>query len=60
MYEEQRSDTARHLKACRNPLCRVAFYDRSRYDSGVWHDVKTRGNAANLRAYRARRREKEV
>ncbi|MGV9881539.1 CGNR zinc finger domain-containing protein [Streptomyces sp. NPDC003006] len=50
---------ARRLKTCRNPLCRVAFYDRSRNNSGVWHDVKTCGNAANLRAYRARRRGQE-
>ncbi|MFF8642809.1 CGNR zinc finger domain-containing protein [Streptomyces sp. NPDC015345] len=59
VYEGQRADTARRLKTCRNPLCRVAFYDRSRNNSGVWHDVKTCGNAANLRAYRARRREQE-
>ncbi|MFI1675957.1 CGNR zinc finger domain-containing protein [Streptomyces sp. NPDC020607] len=58
LYEGQRADTARRLKTCRNPLCRVAFYDRSRNNSGVWHDVKTCGNAANLRAYRARQRER--
>ncbi|MFJ8361760.1 CGNR zinc finger domain-containing protein [Streptomyces sp. NPDC093984] len=44
------------IKACRNPRCAVAFYDRSRNNSGVWHNVKVCGNAANLRAYRARRR----
>ncbi|MGW2230793.1 CGNR zinc finger domain-containing protein [Streptomyces formicae] len=58
LYEAQQADTRRRLKTCRNPLCRVAFYDRSRNNSGVWHDVKTCGNAANLRAYRARRRER--
>ncbi|WP_055566719.1 CGNR zinc finger domain-containing protein [Streptomyces atriruber] len=58
LYEGQRADTARRLKTCRNPLCRVAFYDRSRNNSGVWHDVKKCGNAANLRAYRARQRER--
>ncbi|MEW2390631.1 CGNR zinc finger domain-containing protein [Streptomyces venezuelae] len=57
LYEAQRADTARRLKTCRNPLCRVAFYDRSRNNSGAWHDVKTCGNTANLRAYRARQRE---
>lgn len=57
VHEAQQTDTRRRLKTCRNPLCRVAFYDRSRNNSGVWHDVKTCGNAANLRAYRARRRE---
>ncbi|MDH6126513.1 CGNR zinc finger domain-containing protein [Kitasatospora sp. GP82] len=55
-FEGQRADTRRRLKTCRNPRCRAAFYDRSRNNSGVWHDVKTCGNAANLRAYRARQR----
>ncbi|MEU1332677.1 CGNR zinc finger domain-containing protein [Streptomyces sp. NPDC005865] len=58
VYEGQQADTARRLKTCRNPECRVAFYDRSRNNSGAWHDVKTCGNAANLRAYRARQRER--
>ncbi|MEU9125525.1 CGNR zinc finger domain-containing protein [Streptomyces sp. NPDC048506] len=56
VFEGQHTDSRRRLKTCRNPRCRVAFYDRSRNNSGVWHDVKTCGNAANLRAYRARRR----
>jgi predicted RNA-binding Zn ribbon-like protein len=34
----------------------VAFFDRSRNNSGVWHDVAACGNAINLRASRARRR----
>ena len=44
------------LKSCKNERCRGVFYDRSRNNSGVWHDVHTCGNAANLRASRARRR----
>ncbi|MGY0390632.1 CGNR zinc finger domain-containing protein [Nocardioides sp. WG-D5] len=44
------------LKTCKNNYCRGAFYDRSRNNSGVWHDVRTCGNAANLRASRERRR----
>ncbi|MFC7500512.1 CGNR zinc finger domain-containing protein [Nocardioides sp. CPCC 206347] len=44
------------LKSCKNDRCRGVFYDRSRNNSGVWHDVRTCGNAANLRASRARRR----
>lgn len=52
----QRLDTWRRLKACKNDRCRVAFYDMSRNNSGAWHDVKVCGNAANLRASRARRR----
>jgi len=52
----QRADTWRRLKLCRNAVCNSAFYDRSKNNSGVWHDVKMCGNAANLRASRARRR----
>jgi len=44
------------LKVCRNPACPCAFYDRSRNNSRVWHDVHTCGNVANLRASRARRK----
>lgn len=44
------------LKTCRNRHCPCAFYDRSRNNSRVWHDVHTCGNVANLRASRARRR----
>lgn len=48
------------LKLCRNEDCASAFYDTSRNNSGVWHDVRTCGNAANLRASRARRRRREA
>ena len=56
VMEAQRVDTWRRLKTCREPLCRAAFYDRSRNNSRVWHDVHTCGNAVNLRAHRARQR----
>jgi hypothetical protein len=52
----QFTDTWRRLKRCRNPDCQSTFYDRSKNNSGVWHNVKVCGNAANLRASRARRR----
>lgn len=52
----QQADTWRRLKRCKNELCGSAFYDRSRNNSGVWHDVKTCGNVANLRASRARKK----
>lgn len=52
----QQTDTWRRLKVCRSHLCSGAFYDRSRNNSGVWHDVRVCGNAVNLRASRARRR----
>ncbi|WP_018334759.1 CGNR zinc finger domain-containing protein [Actinomycetospora chiangmaiensis] len=56
VLEAQRADTWRRLKVCRNDRCGVAFYDRSRNNSGAWHDVRVCGNAVNLRASRARRR----
>ncbi len=55
----QRNDTWRRVKRCHNPRCASTFYDRSKNNSGVWHDVKTCGNAANLRASRARRRDRD-
>lgn len=55
----QQADTWRRIKRCHNHRCGSAFYDRSKNNSGVWHDVKTCGNAVNLRASRARRRERE-
>jgi predicted RNA-binding Zn ribbon-like protein len=55
----QQADTWRRLKQCHRHGCRSTFYDRSKNNSGVWHNVKTCGNAENLRASRARRRERE-
>jgi predicted RNA-binding Zn ribbon-like protein len=55
----QRDGTWRRIKRCHNPDCASTFYDRSKNNSGVWHDVKTCGNAANLRASRARRRKRD-
>jgi predicted RNA-binding Zn ribbon-like protein len=55
----QQHDSWRRIKTCHNHQCGSAFYDRSKNNSGVWCDVKTCGNAANLRASRARRRERE-
>lgn len=44
------------LKACRNPLCSVVFYDSSKNQSRVWHNTADCGNLVNLRAARARQR----
>jgi predicted RNA-binding Zn ribbon-like protein len=52
----QELGTLPRLKLCRNEVCGSAFYDRSKNSSGVWHDVHVCGNAANLRASRARRK----
>src|SRR6478735_6421529 len=57
VFLAQLAGTWTRLKLCHNPPCASAFYDRSRNNSGVWHDVKTCGNAVNLRASRARRRQ---
>ncbi|WAC91470.1 CGNR zinc finger domain-containing protein [Mycobacterium sp. Aquia_213] len=55
----QQAGTWRRLKQCHNHPCESTFYDRSKNNSGVWCSVKTCGNVANLRASRARRRERE-
>jgi predicted RNA-binding Zn ribbon-like protein len=55
-FVAQLDGTWPRLKLCANPACPIAFYDRSRNRSGVWHDVRTCGNVINLRASRARRR----
>ncbi len=59
LFEGQQVGTGRRLKTCRNPRCRLAFYDRSRNASGVWHSVRICGNAINLRAHRERRRSQD-
>lgn len=55
----QQDGTWRRIKQCHKDSCESTFYDRSKNNSGVWHNVKTCGNAANLRASRARRRERD-
>jgi hypothetical protein len=59
IFLSQQDGTWRRIKRCHNHTCGSTFYDRSKNNSGVWHDVKTCGNVANLRASRARRRERE-
>ncbi|MEV4262470.1 CGNR zinc finger domain-containing protein [Kribbella sp. NPDC049584] len=56
VYAAQLTKDWSRLKVCRNPQCRVAFWDSSRNSSAVWHDSRTCGNIANLRNSRARRR----
>jgi AcrR family transcriptional regulator/predicted RNA-binding Zn ribbon-like protein len=56
VYEAQIADTWRRLKICRGPDCGISFYDLSRNNSRVWHDVRTCGNVTNTRAHRARLR----
>lgn len=44
------------LKACVDPGCEWAFYDRSRNRSGQWCDMAVCGSRHKVRAYRSRRR----
>ena len=44
------------LKACGNPGCRWAFYDRSHACRGTWCDMATCGNMIKNRNFRARHR----
>jgi hypothetical protein len=59
-FTAQQIDNWRRLKVCRNDRCGVSFYDRSRNNSGVWHDARVCGNAINLRASRARKRDRQL
>ncbi|WP_103382292.1 CGNR zinc finger domain-containing protein [Pseudonocardia dioxanivorans] len=56
LHRARELDTWRRVKTCRNEACPGTFYDRSPNNSGAWHDVRSCGNVANLRAARARRR----
>jgi predicted RNA-binding Zn ribbon-like protein len=44
------------VKACMNPTCQWAFYDRSRNRSHRWCTMNVCGNRVKARRYRARRR----
>lgn len=52
--------TLRRLKLCANPECDIAFFDRSKNCSRLWHEVSSCGNAANTRAYRQRLKERDA
>ena len=54
--DAQRDGTWRQLKACRNPDCRWAFYDRSHSRAGAWCDMATCGNRIKNRRLRQRHR----
>jgi predicted RNA-binding Zn ribbon-like protein len=53
--ELARAGTWPRLKACRNSICHVAFFDRSRNGSGVYH-ASTCASMVSMRAYRERRK----
>ena len=54
--DAQRDGTWRRLKACGNPDCRWAFYDRSHSRAGAWCDMATCGNRIKNRRLRQRQR----
>src|SRR5262249_54364253 len=45
------------LKACRNDICRWAFYDASKNRSGAWCSMALCGSRSKTRAYRRRQAE---
>ncbi len=53
--DAQRDGTWERLKACRNPDCRWAFYDRSHAGRGAWCDMAVCGNRIKNRNLRSRR-----
>lgn len=52
----QQDGTWKRLKACANPECAWAFYDRSRNQQGNWCEMAVCGNRLKNRQFRARRR----
>ena len=54
--DAQRDGTWQRLKACGNPDCRWAFYDRSHSRAGAWCDMATCGNRIKNRRLRQRNR----
>jgi predicted RNA-binding Zn ribbon-like protein len=54
--DAQRDGTWPRLKACGNPDCRWAFYDRSHSRAGAWCDMATCGNRIKNRRLRRRQR----
>jgi predicted RNA-binding Zn ribbon-like protein len=53
--DAERDGTWARLKACRNPDCHWAFYDRSHAGRGAWCDMAVCGNRIKNRNLRTRR-----
>ncbi len=53
--DAQRDGSWLRLKACRNPDCRWAYYDRSHAGRGAWCDMAVCGNRMKNRNLRSRR-----
>jgi predicted RNA-binding Zn ribbon-like protein len=54
--DAQRDGTWQRLKACGNPDCLWAFYDRSHSRAGAWCDMATCGNRIKNRRLRQRQK----
>ena len=52
--DAQQDGTWQRLKACGNPDCQWAFYDRSHSRAGAWCDMATCGNRIKNRRLRQR------
>jgi predicted RNA-binding Zn ribbon-like protein len=52
--DAQRDGSWNRLKACRNPDCRWAFFDRSHSQAGAWCDMAACGNRIKNRRLRER------
>jgi predicted RNA-binding Zn ribbon-like protein len=55
-HRAQQDGSWARLKACANPECQWAFFDRSRNQQGSWCEMATCGNRLKNRELRARRR----
>jgi predicted RNA-binding Zn ribbon-like protein len=55
IHDAQRDGTWARLKACRNPDCRWAYFDRSHAGRGAWCDMAVCGNRIKNRNFRSRR-----
>lgn len=53
--DAQHDGSWERLKACRNPQCRWAYYDRSHAGRGAWCDMAVCGNRIKNRNLRSRR-----
>jgi predicted RNA-binding Zn ribbon-like protein len=53
--DAQHDGSWERLKACRNPDCRWAYYDRSHAGRGAWCDMAVCGNRMKNRSLRSRR-----
>jgi len=60
VFEAMADETWPRLKACRNDVCRWAFYDHSKNRSGAWCSMAICGNRFKTRSYRSRQANVEV